>query len=251
MRGYVLSSAAASLLITGLVAGPVAAEMRLVPAATKLRIKMPPRRFTAPAKKGKRPRIVREEPRPQVNPEFCTSDGACQIKWQLVADDITAAGFAPRFRPDYKPSPTLSSIIEVGPTKGPFDGSRWSVQVLFTNGVTDELWFYAPAQTSFVPTKQEAKAGVVPQGLQPFAVALAEKWNAKFKVPDGPYETRMEVDRTSQPRLYRRFPLDDYVLVGGRERFRAALGQWKINLEALPGFIRENDPKALPPVQGG
>lgn len=247
MRGVVLSSVAALMLV----AGPAAAEMRLVPAATKLRIKMPPKRFVGPVKKGKRARIVREEPRPQVNPEFCTSDGACQIKWQLVADDITAAGFAPRFRPDYKPSPTLSPIIEVGPTRGAFDGSRWSIQVLFTNGVTDELWFYAPAQTSFVPTKQEAKLGQSPQGLQPFALALADKWNAQFKVPVGPYETRMEVDRLSQPRLYRRYPLDDYVLKGGRERFRAALGLWKANLADLPQFIRDNDPKALPPLASG
>jgi hypothetical protein len=246
MRGVILSA----VVVVALAAGPVAAEMRLVPAATKIRIKMPPKRFAAPVKKGKR-RIVREEPRPQVNPEFCTSDGSCQIKWQLVADDITAAGFAPRFRPDYKPSPTLSPIIEVGPVKGPFDGSRWSIQVLFTNGVTDELWLYAPAQTSFVPTKQEAKAGVAPQGLQPFATALADKWNTQFKVPVGPYETRMEVDRLSQPRLYRRMPLDDYVLMGGRERFRAALSRWKLSLEALPAFIRENDPKALPPLVAG
>jgi hypothetical protein len=245
MRGVLVSA----VLAAALVAGPVAAEMRLVPAATKFRIKMPPKKkvYTTTVKKGKRVRVVREEPRPVVNPEFCTSDGACQIKWQLVADDMAAAGFTPRFREDYKPVGSLRPIIDVGPGKGLFDGSRWSVQVLFTNGVSDELWLYAPAQTSFVPTKKEAKAGVAPEGLQAFATSLADKWNTRFRVPDGSYETRMEVDKqTSQPRLYRRAPLDDYVLMGGRERFRAALIKWKESLSALPGFIRENDPKALP-----
>lgn len=241
-----------AVVFAALVATPVAAEMRLVPAATKLRIKMPPKKkvVTTTVRKGKRVRVVREEPRPQVNPEFCTSDGACQIKWQLVSDDIQAAGFAPRFREDYKPTGMLRPIIDVGPAKGPFDGTRWSIEVLVTNGVTDELWLYAPAQTSFVPTKQEAKAGVAPQGLQPFATALAATWNARF-VAAGPYDTRMEVSKTAQPRLYRRVPLDDYVLMGGRDRFRAALAKWKSELAALPSFIRENDPKALPPLTSG
>jgi hypothetical protein len=249
MRGVFVSA----VLAAAIVAVPVTAEMRLVPAATKFRIKMPPKKkvFTTTVRKGKRIRVVREEPRPVVNPEFCTSDGACQIKWQLVADDLTAAGFTPRFREDYKPVGTLRPIIDVGPVKGPFDGSRWSVQVLFTNGVSDELWLYAPAQTSFVPTKKEAKAGVAPEGLQAFATAMAGKWNTRFRVPDGSFETRMEVDKASQPRLYRRAPLDDYVLMGGRERFRASLAKWKASLSALPGFIRENDPKALPPVASG
>ncbi len=243
----------AAVLLAAFVAVPATAELRLVPAATKIRVKMPPKKkvFTTTVRKGKRVRVVREEPRPQVNPEFCTSGGACQLKWQLVADDIQAAGFTPRFREDYKPAGQLRPIIEVGPTKGPFDGSRWSIEVLVTNGVTDELWLYAPAQTSFVPTKQEAKLGISPQGLQPFAFALAERWNTRFKVPDGSYETRMEVDRLSQPRLYRRHPLDDYVLKGGRERFRATLAKWRASLDALPAFIRENDPKALPPLTSG
>jgi hypothetical protein len=249
MRGVLVSVA----LAAALVAGPVTAEMRLVPAATKFRIKMPPKKkvVTTAVRKGKRVRVVREEPRPVVNPEFCTSDGACQIKWQLVADDIAAAGFASRFREDYKPVGSLRPIIDVGPTRGPFDGSRWSIQVLFTNGVSDELWLYAPAQTSFVPTKKEAKAGVAPEGLQAFATAMAAKWNMRFPVPEGSFETRMEVDKLSQPRLYRRVPLDDYVLMGGRQRFRASLAKWKSSLDALPSFIRETDPKALPQAASG
>jgi hypothetical protein len=249
MRGVLASAAAA----VALMASPVVAEMRLVPAATKFRIKMPPKKkvVTTTVRKGKRVRVVREEPRPVVNPEFCTSDGACQIKWQLVADDLTAAGFTPRFREDYKPQGTLRPIIDVGPAKGPFDGSRWSIQVLFTNGVSDELWLYAPAQTSFVPTKKEAKAGVVPEGLQAFATAMAASWNARFPVPDGSFETRMEVGTQAQPRLYRRVPLDDYVLMGGRERFRASLAKWKASLTVLPAFIRETDPRALPSLSSG
>ena len=70
-------------------------------------------------------------------------------------------------------------------------------------------------------------------------------------MPDGSFETRMEVDKSSQPRLYRRVPLDDYVLMGGRERFRASLAKWKANLAALPTFIRETDPKALPQSEAG
>ncbi len=248
MRSIVIA-----LALSALVIGPADADMRLVPASAPVRPKYMPKAVPKPPKVVRRGRRLAPRPPeptvPTLDPQFCTPDGACRLSWQAVSDDIASFGTPPRFDTDFdRAKGPLRTVMRVGPDDGPGDGSRWTVQAMFDGAILSELWLYAPVATRFVPSGRERRGGGTPRGLAEHSAQIAKQWNSQFAPQISTYVPHMEVSKRSEPQMFYRIPLGDYVMTGGRGRLRDRIRIWRNQLGALPSFIRTNDPTALPAV---
>lgn len=216
---------------------PAIAEFSLMPASKPIRIK------PAHGGGGHGAPVTADT---RWNPQFC-SHGLCRIKWNLVAEDLSAAGFVWRFYPK-SVNHSVRRAIDVGPATGPFDGSRWQLRVHSTEDGSDvAMELRAPVQTSFVQTAEEKRLGDKPPGLVDYTIKAQVEWNHRFR---NYHIARMDFDM-GDLNLYIMVPLTDYIREGGRGWFRALLQKWRTSLATLPEFIRDRDPKALAPIGTG